>query len=210
MTCSVCTALPASVMTSALAVASRSGSSASSAAKPSAAFRVGTTRTRLVAISDACRAARTTLGLFGSSRISSAAIFSTASNNSPVEGLLLWPPWTTAATPYESNIRASPSPAATATMASGTNSVAVAGAPDPLGPDDPLGPEPAATSPTSAPYVPRSTCGRPSWCTFLGSRSTGAPTTSAALFSRTSFDCASRFSTVMRVSEPIDSPRAIT
>ena len=65
VTTSVWMARAASVIGPALAAASRPGSSASSAAKPSAALRVGTTVTGRSVIEATWRAASTTFGLFG-------------------------------------------------------------------------------------------------------------------------------------------------
>ena len=115
VTTSVWIARAASVIGPALAAASRLGSSASSAAKPSAALRVGTTVTGRSVIEATWRAARTTFGLLGRTMISRASTASIASSSSPVLGLADWPPWTTAATPKSRKIAARPSPGATAT-----------------------------------------------------------------------------------------------
>ena len=69
----------ASVIGPAFAAAPSVGSRASRAAKPSAAFRVGTTATGRSVIAATWRAARTTFGLLGRSRISRAS--------TPLDGL---------------------------------------------------------------------------------------------------------------------------
>ena len=176
-------ARPASVIGPTLAAASCAGSRASSAAKPSAALRVGTTDTGRSLIEATWRAASTTFGLFGRSRTSRAATAPTASSSSPVLGLADWPPWTTAATPKSRKIAARPSPAVTAmTARAGASRWSCRWST----------PRPSRV-PAGA--VPRSARGRLRL----------PPVNAAARVSRTSRAWLSRFSTLIRLSVP--SPR---
>ncbi len=106
---------PASVISVALAAASRFGSIARSAAKPSAALRVGTTTTGRSVIEATWPAASSTFRLLGRTMISRASTLSITSSSSPVLGLSDWPPSTIAATPKSRKIAARPSPDTTAT-----------------------------------------------------------------------------------------------
>ncbi len=171
------------------------GSMPSSAAMPSAAFRVGTTATRLSGTrAAACWAASFTLGLFGSTMTWRVGASRMARSSSPVEGFADWPPRTMATTPMgptqtptgmiEAMTRSMPSPAATA-----TTDTPSAAAPSTVGRD--------------ASFDAASTRARGSSAAIAAD---GSPVKAPARASRTSRAWWSRFSTLMRESVPSERP----
>ena len=127
-------------MVAALSAADWAGSSSNSAATPSATLRVGTMWIGRSVIDATWRAARTTFGLLGRIRSSSARVAWTASSSSPVDGFALWPPRTIRNAPYSRKcaavsvrIAARPSDGATATTPSGRRVAGSASASGALG-----------------------------------------------------------------------------